>query len=255
MTEKHWIYYPEGQDKYIFQRIFVQSNASPFNAPPGHSALTFEISHSPSKPLPVRGKRALIDACVAGPEADGPLAGGGRGRLRAGARDAPRLHPVHARAAGNLAIINDYLHGRGIFPIGRFGEWKYLNQDGAILSAKRVVESVQRARDAPSRPSVEPGALDRGDQTVDERGSAAAYPCTILIRDEVAAPAGAESRRPAASRTSEECQEDEISAQPPRPSWARRRGVAERTGRSAASPGSASGRAAATSRPRTASRS
>ena len=35
VTEKHWIYYPEGQDKYIFQRIFVQSNASPFTAPAG----------------------------------------------------------------------------------------------------------------------------------------------------------------------------------------------------------------------------
>src|SRR4029079_1294451 len=43
----------------------------------------------------------------------------------------------------NLAIINAYLHEQGIFPIGRFGEWKYLNQDGAILSSKRVVESVR----------------------------------------------------------------------------------------------------------------
>jgi len=42
-----------------------------------------------------------------------------------------------------LAVINAYLHGLGIYPIGRFGEWKYVNQDGAILSAKRVVESIR----------------------------------------------------------------------------------------------------------------
>src|SRR4051812_30365506 len=43
----------------------------------------------------------------------------------------------------HLDVINAYLHGLGIYPIGRFGEWKYVNQDGAILSAKRVVEAVQ----------------------------------------------------------------------------------------------------------------
>ena len=42
-----------------------------------------------------------------------------------------------------LDVINAYLHGLGIYPIGRFGEWKYVNQDGAILSAKRVVESIR----------------------------------------------------------------------------------------------------------------
>ena len=95
VTEKHWIYYPEGQDKYIFQRIFVQSNASPFTAPPGHSALTFEISHSPSKPLPVRGKRALIDACVAGLKRTDLWRDGRPGGLRAGAGHAACLHPLH----------------------------------------------------------------------------------------------------------------------------------------------------------------
>ncbi len=43
----------------------------------------------------------------------------------------------------HLAVINEYLLAHDIFPVGRFGEWKYLNQDGEILSAKRVVESVQ----------------------------------------------------------------------------------------------------------------
>ena len=45
--------------------------------------------------------------------------------------------------AASSMLINAYLHGVGIHPIGRFGEWKYVNQDGAILSARRVVESVQ----------------------------------------------------------------------------------------------------------------
>ncbi len=143
VTEKHWIYYPEGQDKYIFQRIFVQSNASPHTAPPGHSALTFEISHSKYKPLPVRGKRALIDACVAGLKRT-DLWRDGDAVVFEQVLGMPHAYiPFTPDRQGRLDVINAYLHGLGIYPVGRFGEWKYVNQDGAILSAKRVVESLQ----------------------------------------------------------------------------------------------------------------
>ena len=152
VTEKHWIYYPEGQDKFIFQRIFVQSNASPNNAPPGHSALTFEISHSAVKPLPVRGKRALIDACVAGLKRTDLWQEGDEVVFEQVVGMPHAYIPFTPERTGNLATINEYLHERGIFPIGRFGEWKYLNQDGAILSAKRVVESVRdRGKPEPAR--------------------------------------------------------------------------------------------------------
>ncbi len=162
VTEKHWIYYPEGQDKYIFQRIFVQSNASPFTAPPGHSALTFEISHSPAKPLPVRGKRALIDACVSGLKQTDIWQDGDEVVFEQVLGMPHAYIPFTPERPGHLAIINAYLNERGIFPIGRFGEWKYLNQDGAILSAKRVVESVRdRGQPEPSRkaePLTKPGS-------------------------------------------------------------------------------------------------
>ena len=143
VTEKHWIYYPEGQDRYIFQRIFVQSNASPHNAPPGHSALTFEISHSAVKPLPVRGKRALVDACVAGLKRTDLWQDGDEVVFEQVLGMPHAYIPFTPERPGQLAIINEYLHDLNIYPVGRFGEWKYLNQDGAILSAKRVVESVQ----------------------------------------------------------------------------------------------------------------
>lgn len=142
VTEKHWIYYPEGPEKYLFQRIFVQSNASPHTAPPGHSALTFEISHSKAKPLPVRGKRAVIDACIAGLKRTDLWRDGDR-VVYAKVVGMPHAYiPFTPDRPGRLDVINAYLHAQGIHPIGRFGEWKYLNQDGAILSAKRVVESI-----------------------------------------------------------------------------------------------------------------
>jgi hypothetical protein len=60
----------------------------------------------------------------------------------------------------HLDVINAYLHGLGIYPIGRFGEWKYVNQDGAILSAKRVVESIQSAA-RPAASAVAPTVAGR----------------------------------------------------------------------------------------------
>ena len=148
VTEKHWIYYPEGQDKFIFQRIFVQSNASPHAAPPGHSALIFEISHSRFKPLPVRGKRALIDACVAGLQRTDLWREGDEVSFEQVIGMPHAYIPFTPERQGHLDVINAYLYALGVYPIGRFGEWKYVNQDGAILSGKRMVESV-RAGEAP----------------------------------------------------------------------------------------------------------
>ena len=163
VTEKHWIYYPEGQDKYIFQRIFVQSNASPFTAPEGCSALTFEISHSKFKPLPVRGKRALIEACVAGLRRTDLWREGDEVIFEQVVGMPHAYIPFTPERPGHLEVINAYLHEQGIYPIGRFGEWKYVNQDGAILSAKRVVESVQAGEAPRRRPrrSGPTGRLDR----------------------------------------------------------------------------------------------
>ncbi len=164
VTEKHWIYYPEGQDKYIFQRIFVQSNASPFTAPPGCSALTFEISHSKFKPLPVRGKRALIDACVAGLRRTDLWREGDEVIFEQVVGMPHAYIPFTPERPGHLEVINAYLHEQGIYPIGRFGEWKYVNQDGAILSAKRIVEAVQAGetlRPAPSTSSVRANGTTR----------------------------------------------------------------------------------------------
>ena len=133
--------HPE-QHKFLFQRIFVQSNASPHTAPPGHSALTFEISHSKYKPLPVRGKRALIDACVEGLKRTDLWREGDEVVFEQVLGMPHAYIPFTPERTASLQVINAYLHELGVHPIGRFGEWKYVNQDGAILSAKRVVESL-----------------------------------------------------------------------------------------------------------------
>ena len=263
VTEKHWIYYPEAQDKYIFQRIFVQSNASPFTAPPGHSALTFEISHSKSKPLPVRGKRALIDACVAGLKRTDLWREGDEVVFEQVLGMPHAYIPFTPDRQRNLDVINAYLHGLGIYPIGRFGEWKYVNQDGAILSAKRVVESVQSGeaiRPAATSPSAS-GHSHRPDgghglTAVSRLAGAAIGPARIESGDEGPA-RRSDATAPGARRHGLEAPTGWIAGARVRPdpepivadrAVARTRPRGETTRRC---PGSASARAAATSRPRT----
>ncbi len=146
LTEKHWIYYPEPQDKFIFQRIFVQSNASPHTAPPGQTALTFEISHSPTKPLPVRGQSALGAACLDGLRRTDLWRDGDEVTFEQ-VLELPHAYiPFTPDRPRRLTPIHAYLGKLGIIPIGRFGEWKYLNKDGAILSGQRAAERFREGR-------------------------------------------------------------------------------------------------------------
>ena len=100
----------------------------------------------------MRGKRALIDACVAGLRRTDLWREGDEVIFEQVVGMPHAYIPFTPERPGHLEVINAYLHGQGIYPIGRFGEWKYVNQDGAILSAKRVVESVQ-AGETPGRPA------------------------------------------------------------------------------------------------------
>lgn len=60
LTEAHWITAPAGA---VFQRVFVQGNASPHNNAPAGFALCCEIAYGPDKPLPCEGA-ALIDRVI-----------------------------------------------------------------------------------------------------------------------------------------------------------------------------------------------
>ena len=42
----------------------------------------------------------------------------------------------------NVKIIHDYLKNIKIIPMGRFGEWEYLNMDKAILSGRNAVNKI-----------------------------------------------------------------------------------------------------------------
>jgi UDP-galactopyranose mutase len=141
LTDKHWIYYPEDT---IFHRIFVQSNASPYNAPPDCTAYICEITTSAHKPL---AREGLVERVIEDCRRVGML----------GARDEvpvsqvieiPYGYVIYTADRGKrVGLIQDYLRGVGIHSVGRFAEWSYYNSDHAILAGKRAAEAVRAASD------------------------------------------------------------------------------------------------------------
>ena len=140
ITEKTWIYYPEKD--IAFQRLFVQSNASPYVVPKGKSSITAEISYSKFKRV---GKEGLIERVI-----DDLV------RIKfiqkasdivvSDLLDIKYGYIIFERERKRkVDIIHKFLRENNIIPIGRFGEWEYYNMDHSILSGKKGAEIINRA--------------------------------------------------------------------------------------------------------------
>ena len=140
ITEKTWIYYPEKD--IAFQRLFVQSNASPYVVPKGKSSITAEISYSKFKRI---GKEGLIERVI-----DDLL------KIKfiqkasdivvSDLLDIKYGYIIFERERKRkVDIIHKFLRENNIIPIGRFGEWEYYNMDHSILSGKKGAEIINRA--------------------------------------------------------------------------------------------------------------
>lgn len=142
VTGKHWIYYPEDT---VFHRIFVQSNASKFCAPPGTSSFTAGITYSAYKPLPSEGGR-LIDQVIRDARKVGII--GRKDRVIYTRQvDLPFAYVVpDTNRESNVRIIRSWLEQNSVYTAGRFAEWEYYNSDHAMLAGKRVAETIRGLR-------------------------------------------------------------------------------------------------------------
>ncbi|HEY3874118.1 MAG TPA: FAD-dependent oxidoreductase [Candidatus Kapabacteria bacterium] len=141
----HWIYVPE--PPFAFHRISFPINFSASLAPKGTSSIMAEISESDTKPVDERG---ILDRTVAGLRTMGIL----RRDDTILCSGVTRIDPAYVLYGTDheacVAEIQAYLRSIGIISCGRFGEWKYLNMDQAILSGKRAAEIATSNRIIPS---------------------------------------------------------------------------------------------------------
>ena len=135
-----WLYFYE--DEFIFHRISFPRSFSEATCPPGTSSVCCEIASSDHRPPRVEGDQALIDATVEGLKKAGIM----RDSDRVVVADVLSVDPAYViydlDYETNVKIIHDYLHGIGIHPCGRFGDWQYYNMDHSIMSGKRVADQI-----------------------------------------------------------------------------------------------------------------
>ena len=154
VSDKHWIYYPEHD--YIFQRAFVQSNASPQVRPDGTSSLTLEISHSPYKPV---SRDTVLERAIEDTVRAGLLTADDR-LLAANVLDLSYAYPVSTpERARQVDTVRQWLRRHDIHIAGRFAEWEYYNSDGAILAGRRVANEMAATLLTPAQVSLPVPAL------------------------------------------------------------------------------------------------
>ncbi|MEK6591120.1 MAG: FAD-dependent oxidoreductase [Nitrospinota bacterium] len=139
ITEKSWIYYPERD--IIFQRIFIQSNASPYTAPEGKSSITAEISYSKFKKI---GREGLIERVIDDLKKV-KLLSNSKDVIVSDLLDIKYGYVIFEKGRRKkVDIVHRFLKENNIIPVGRFGEWEYYNMDHAILSGKRGAEEINK---------------------------------------------------------------------------------------------------------------
>ncbi len=135
LTDKHWVYYPE--DKIVFYRAGFPTNFSMDVAPAKRTSIYAEISYSGRKEL---DKEKAIAETINNLKILGMIENESEIELclpvdiKYGyiVYDVNRSHAVDT--------IKGYLKRFGLYPIGRYGGWRYMSMEDVILDGKEIAE-------------------------------------------------------------------------------------------------------------------
>lgn len=139
----HWVYLPD--PGVLAYRLHLVHALSGDMMPPGHGLYCLEISHSRHRPLPpddlrrrvvgdlvrTRWLRSAEQVCFY------------RERRFPCAYVIPRVG-----SATDAAALRAHARRYDIHSIGRFGEWKYCNQEDVLMDGKRAAEQILGATSA-----------------------------------------------------------------------------------------------------------
>jgi len=132
ISEKNWIYFPEKD--LIFNRISFPMNFSEFTTPRNRSSILIEVTHRRNEIDIEEIKEKVIDGLITSKiirESD-----------KLDVCDVSQFKYAYViydlNHKKNVRTIHEFLKDNSIIPIGRYGEWEYLNMDKAILSGKNT---------------------------------------------------------------------------------------------------------------------
>lgn len=136
-SSKHWVYVPEG--KYPFYRFGYFSNFSESMAPEWKSSIYCEVSY--------RGEEKIDQEKTYRDSIDGLI---DIGVIRDKSEiivekflDIEYAYIIYNNKYENsIKEIHSFLKNHDVFSIGRYGAWEYSSMEDAILSGKRVAETI-----------------------------------------------------------------------------------------------------------------
>jgi protoporphyrinogen oxidase len=137
--KRHWIYFPK--PKTCFFRVGFPHNFSSDLVPEGQSSLYAEVSYSDRKPI---DKRKVIAHIRRDLKKTGLLSTKDRVSIT-DINDIEYGYPIYDRRykAARKKVLS-FLNDHGVIPCGRYGSWKYMSMEDAILDGKRAAETIQQ---------------------------------------------------------------------------------------------------------------
>ncbi|MBN3037905.1 MAG: FAD-dependent oxidoreductase [Candidatus Omnitrophica bacterium] len=138
LSDKHWIYFPE--KKFVFFRVGFPSSFSSEVVPQGKSSIYAEVSYSPNRPpdkeylsdriLEDLAKAGIL-SCADAIEVCDPL-------------DIKYGYIIYDHNyKANIKTIQEYLNQHHVYLIGRYGRWKYMAMEDAILDGKNIAQRIR----------------------------------------------------------------------------------------------------------------
>ncbi len=136
VNDYSWLYVPQ-DELGMFNRVSFPSNYSDVVAPAGQSSVLAEITFNEGDDVSRMTDDAIISHTVAGLVKMNILTCQ-EDVVYAAVRRQDYAYVVYDLAyQKNISVVLSYLRERGIEPLGRFGEFEYLNMDGCI---RRVLD-------------------------------------------------------------------------------------------------------------------
>jgi protoporphyrinogen oxidase len=140
VLKRHWVYFPKKES--CFFRVGFPHNFSYDLAPEGKGSLYAEVSYSDRKPI---NKQKVISHITRDLKKTGLLPPQGK-IFAKDVNDIKYGYPIYDRHYKTVREkILGFLHEKGIISCGRYGLWKYMSMEDAILDGKRVAEMLTRA--------------------------------------------------------------------------------------------------------------
>lgn len=137
LSNKHWIYFPERD--FVFFRVGFYSNFSDFMAKKDCYSIYAEVSYSNSTPV---DKRIIVERIIEDLLRIGLITS----RDNLIVKDIVDIkygYIIYDRCyAEALRRITDYLKRNNIFMIGRYGRWKYMTMEDAILDGESIAKQL-----------------------------------------------------------------------------------------------------------------